>query len=83
MFTIFSDGMRCFICSSQRQRNCGDPFFRGQIETKECDDFYTDRTQMCFKASQYRKCLRPRFYIYGQKQECAIMEITLQFTLNF
>ena len=59
MSYAFADGIRCYECRSDTQQNCGDPFFKGNIIVKNCDESFTTsaRSTMCFKISQYGKAI--------------------------
>jgi len=52
--TTVTDGVRCYECRSDQQANCGDPFFEGNIRSKNCDETFTTSatSTMCFKVSQ-------------------------------
>ena len=48
--------IRCYICSSIEQANCGDPFFgSGSITAKSCNQYSTNSVHMCFKAVKWCK----------------------------
>eukprot|EP00092_Neocalanus_flemingeri_P069847 GFUD01085656.1.p1 GENE.GFUD01085656.1~~GFUD01085656.1.p1 ORF type:complete len:138 (+),score=22.86 GFUD01085656.1:66-479(+) len=47
------DGIRCYVCRSDELPDCGDPFNPGRVPSSECDNFFTQQTFTCFKATQY------------------------------
>merc|ERR1719348_1520376 len=46
-------GIRCYVCRSDELPDCGDPFHPGRVPSSECDNFFTQQTFTCFKATQY------------------------------
>ena len=45
--------VRCYVCRSDELPDCGDPFRPGRVPASECDNFFTQQTFACFKATQY------------------------------
>ena len=47
------DGVRCYTCRSDELPDCGDPFNPGRVPSNECDNYFTQQTFTCFKATHY------------------------------